>query len=192
MTPTSAPIYEPRSKLSGAYSDEKFYDNVQVNVEGEFLPAIQDRFDPAVGLEVPIITGVDLYGSPISVRSEGQTTIIIVLAHWCPHCRNEVRELASYFIENPVPEGIRILSLATSIDSSRANYPPHEWFANEGWPIPVIVDNSNSDIARAIGVSSFPFYVVIDSTGNVSLRIAGRIGVERLERLFAFISTKAY
>ena len=91
-----------------------------------------------------------------------------------------------------MPEGIRILSLATSIDSSRANYPPHEWFANEGWPIPVIVDNSNSDIARAIGVSSFPFYVVIDSTGNVSLRIAGRIGVERLERLFAFISTKAY
>ena len=95
-------------------------------------------------------------------------------------------------MENPIPEGIRVVSIATSINPTRANYPPHKWLENEGWDIPVIVDNSNSDIARAMGVSSFPFFVVIDSKGDVSLRIAGRLGIEALERLFELISTISY
>ena len=114
------------------------------------------------------------------------------LAHWCPHCRNEVRELASYFLDNPLPEGIRVVSIATSINPTRANYPPHKWFENEQWNIPVIVDNSDSDIARAMGVSSFPFFIVIDSNGDVSLRVAGRLGIDGLERIFELITTKSY
>jgi len=43
-----------------------------------------------------------------------------------------------------------------------------------------------------MGVSSFPFFIVIDSNGDVSLRVAGRLGVERLERIFELITTKSY
>ena len=91
-----------------------------------------------------------------------------------------------------MPEGIRVVSIATSINPTRANYPPHIWFENEQWNIPVIVDNSDSDIARAMGVSSFPFFIVIDSNGDVSLRVAGRLGIDSLERLFELITTKSY
>jgi len=161
-------------------------------VEGEFLPAMENRYDPAVGLAAPLIKGVDMAGNPIVLQEDAETTIVIVLAHWCPHCRNEVRELASYFLDNPLPEGIRVVTIATSINPTRANYPPHKWFENEQWNIPVIVDNSDSDIARAMGVSSFPFFIVIDSNGDVSLRVAGRLGIDSLERLFELITTKSY
>ena len=49
-------------------------------------------------------------------------------------------------------------------------------------------DNSESDIAYYYGVSSFPFFVVIDDSGIVILRIPGRLGVETLEQLLDAIS----
>jgi len=194
LLPTATPINLQATRIpqAGFYIDEEFYENVQVDVEGEFLPAMENRYDPAVGLAAPLIKGVDMAGNPVVLQEYAETTIVIVLAHWCPHCRNEVRELASYFLDNPLPEGIRVVSIATSINPTRANYPPHKWFENEQWNIPVIVDNSDSDIARAMGVSSFPFFIVIDSNGDVSLRIAGRLGIDSLERLFELITTKSY
>ena len=194
LIPTATPLSFQATRIpqAGSYIDEEFYENIQVDVEGEFLPAMENRFDPAVGLTAPLIKGVDLAGNPIVLQEDAETTIVIALAHWCPHCRNEVRELASYFLDNPLPEGIRVVSIATSINPTRANYPPHKWFENEQWNIPVIVDNSDSDIARAMGVSSFPFFIVIDSNGDVSLRVAGRLGIDGLERIFELITTKSY
>ena len=194
LIPTATPLSFQATRIpqAGSYIDEEFYENIQVDVEGEFLPAMENRFDHAVGLTAPLIKGVDLAGNPIVLQEDAETTIVIALAHWCPHCRNEVRELASYFLDNPLPEGIRVVSIATSINPTRANYPPHKWFENEQWNIPVIVDNSDSDIARAMGVSSFPFFIVIDSNGDVSLRVAGRLGIDGLERIFELITTKSY
>ena len=149
--------------------------------------------DNAVGVKVPYIEGTALDGDREIIFDDSditldQNTIVIILAHWCPHCRNEVRELSKYFNETEMPKNVRITSLATSIDASRANYPPHDWFEQEDWPIPVIVDTIESDIADSLGVNIFPFFVVIDEKGIVRLRLAGRIGIDGMERLISDLS----
>ena len=47
-------------------------------MEGKFLPVMDDRFDPAVGIVAPLIRGVDLAGNPITIDGAGETTFVIV------------------------------------------------------------------------------------------------------------------
>ena len=142
-------------------------------------------------MKVPYIEGTLLDGSKEIIFDDSnfgldsQSTVIIVLAHWCPYCRSEVRELSKYFIENEIPETIRMISLVTSVDPAGVNYPPHQWFDEEGWPIPVIVDTIESDIADYLGVNIFPSFVIIDENGIVTLRLAGRIGSEGFKSLIS-------
>ena len=188
-TPSPEPFFASSTKaVWNAYSDPEFYENVSVEVKGLPLPYVREKFDPAVGLKSPTVESVLLDGTPVFIGGEGPTTILMVLAHWCPHCRNEVRELTKHFSDEGLPETVRVMSLATAIDSSQANYPPHKWFENENWPVPVIVDNPDSVIADIFGVNSFPFFIVIDQAGDIALRIPGRMGVDTLERLIEALS----
>ena len=188
-TPSPVPSLASSTKaVWNAYSDPEFYESVLVEVKGLPLPYVREKFDPAVGLKSPTLESVLLDGTPVFIGGEGPTTILMVLAHWCPHCRNEVRELTKHFSDEGLPETVRVMSLATAIDSSRANYPPHKWLENENWPVPVIVDNPDSVIADIFGVNSFPFFIVIDQAGDIALRIPGRMGVDTLERLIEALS----
>ena len=45
------------------------------------------------------------------------------------------------------------------------------------------MDTSSSQIATALGVSSFPFFIVLNDKGEIALRIPGRLGVETLKKL---------
>ena len=180
---------------STPYNDPDFYQYVRATIGGNALPYGDDIMisDNAVGVKIPYIEGTALDGDREIIFDDSditlnQNTIVIILAHWCPHCRNEVRELSKYFNETEMPKNVRITSLATSIDASRTNYPPHDWFEQEDWPIPVIVDTIESDIADSLGVNIFPFFVVIDENGIVKLRLAGRIGTDAIEHLISDLS----
>ena len=181
--------------LSTPYNDPDFYQYVRAAIGGNALPYSDDIMisDNAIGMKVPYIEGTSLDGGREIIFDDSDTnlnqnTIVIVLAHWCPHCRNEVRELSKYFNETEIPRDVRITSLATSIDASRSNYPPHDWFEQEDWPIPVIIDTIESDIADSLGVNIFPFFVVIDENGIVRLRLAGRMGIDGMGRLISDLS----
>ena len=165
-------------------TDLDFYSDITVEIQGEPLSALREQFDSAIGASAPLVKAITLDGDEVYVGGEGYFNLIIVLAHWCPHCRNEVRELTDYLKEADIPGNLKIYSLATSIRSDRPNYPPHEWFESEKWPIPVIVDNEKSDISFHYGVSSYPFFILIDDKGKILSRKPGRIGVEGFQNLF--------
>ena len=173
------------SSNEGLYSkDSDFYSNVTVEIQGDALPPLRDQGDSAIGTKAPIIKGISLEGDEIYIGEEGYYNLIIVLAHWCPHCRNEVRELTNFFKEVDIPSNLKLISLATSIRSDRPNYPPHEWFEHEKWPLPVVVDTAQSEIAIHYGVTSYPFFILIDDKGNIQSRLPGRLGIEGFENLF--------
>ena len=165
--------------------DPDFYSNISVEIQGDALPPLGDRGDSAIGTKAPIIRGISLEGDEIYIGGEGYYSLIIVLAHWCPHCRNEVRELTKFLKDVEVPSNLKLISLATSIRSDRPNYPPHEWFEQEKWPLPVVVDTSQSEIAIHYGVTSYPFFILIDDKGNIQSRRPGRLGIEGFENLFS-------
>lgn len=150
-------------------------DNVAVELTGDPLPPYDPTaaVDPAVGMQAPEFSTVDFAGNPVSLTHDGTPRAILFLAHWCPHCQAEVPAMQAYINETGLPAGVELVSVATSTDPSRANYPPSDWLAREGWSPPVYVDDAASSIGRAYGLTAFPYYVFVDGDGTVVARISG-------------------
>ena len=129
--------------------------------------------DGSIGALAPEIRSTDFAGAPISIEHDGTPKLILFLAHWCEFCRREVPTLQSWINANGIPEGVELVSVATSNSEIRPNYPPSVWLEREGWTAPVLVDDEAGRIAQAYGLTSFPFYVAVNGSGEVQGRLAG-------------------
>jgi thiol-disulfide isomerase/thioredoxin len=138
--------------------------------------------DPAVGHPAPEVIGTDFSGKPVTIRADGRPKVVSFLAHWCPHCQEEVPLIQAWVNAGGVPAGVDLVSVVTSIEPSAPNYPPEAWLAREGWTVPVIVDPTNS-VAAAYGLNAFPFWVFIGPDGNVRARTTGELPIADLEAL---------
>lgn len=144
-----------------------------VTVRGDDLSLFAPGEDGAMGMTAPEVESVDFAGSPSDILHDGTPKMILFLAHWCPHCQREVPVLQNWINQNGVPEGVEFLSVVTSIDRARPNYPPDEWLQREGWTPRVVLDDTRSSISEAYGLSAFPYYVMIDGAGTVLQRFGG-------------------
>jgi len=148
-----------------------------VEVVGDLLPEYSDSAsDTAIGMTAPILTGKGFTGNTI-VTGPGAPTLLVFLAHWCPHCQREVPLLVQWNRDGLVPSGLDVIAITTSTDPTSPNFPPSEWLAREEFPAlwPVMTDSGEKTAATAMGVSGFPFFVLLDSSGKVALRISGEI-----------------
>lgn len=150
-----------------------------VTISGDALPAMTSGGDdPAVGVRIPTLTGTGIDGQPMTISPDDGPMAIVVLAHWCPHCQAELPRLVDWLEEQGAPEGVQVVALATGIDAARPNYPPSTWLEREGWTEPTLVDDAGSRALQALGVSSFPGFVLVDEDGRVVERRTGEIGGE--------------
>jgi cytochrome c biogenesis protein CcmG/thiol:disulfide interchange protein DsbE len=162
-----------------------------VAVSGNPLPQFTDTSDdPAVGMTLPTLEGNDQSGAPMTIAADGRPTMIMFVAHWCPHCQREVPVVQQWVDDSRLPEGVDLVSVSTAIDPSRPNYPPDEWLADEGWTAPVLVDADNS-AAAAVGLSAYPFFVAIDGDGNVVLRATGELTTDQLDSVASTLAQPA-
>ena len=145
-----------------------------VAVTGGALPLFNDPADDAaVGLPMPEVSSSDFSGFPASVTNDGVPKLIVFLAHWCSHCEREVPALQAWIDQNGIPDGVDMVSVATSISDIRPNYPPDAWLEREGWTPRVVVDDAAGSISSAFGLNAFPYYVLVDGSGTVVQRLAG-------------------
>jgi len=146
-----------------------------VTVSGDSLPAFggDPASDAAIGRDAPGLTGQDFEGNQVAITNDGRPKAILFLAHWCPHCQREVPVMQSYSDETGFPDSVDIYSVATSYSPTRPNWPPSTWLEREGWTFPTIVDDPESTAFQAFGQGGFPYYVVIDSNGQIALRVSG-------------------
>lgn len=165
--------------------------NVAVELAGDSLPPHDPTaaVDPAVGMQAPEFSAVDFAGNPMSFTHDGTPTAILFLAHWCPHCQAEVPVMQAYIDENGLPAGVELVSVVTSTDPSRPNYPPSTWLAREGWSAPVYVDDAASSIGRAYGLTAFPYYVFLDRDGTVVARVSGEQQPENVAAMMERLAT---
>lgn len=144
-------------------------------------PLASGGVDPTVGAAIPKIVGQGFDGSEVVLDpADGSPKVILFLAHWCPHCQDEVPPVQAWIDENGFPDGVDLYSVATSTSSSRENFPPAEWLEREGWSVPVLVDDEDQTVAAAFGLNAFPFWVFVDGEGRVLQRIAGSLDVATL------------
>jgi cytochrome oxidase Cu insertion factor (SCO1/SenC/PrrC family) len=151
-----------------------------VDTGGGALPALPDAGDdPAVGQAAPRVEGVDRDGGAVTLPATGRPTILVFLAHWCPHCQREVPLLQGWIDEGQLPGGVDVAAVATGFDPARPNYPASAWLDREGWTPPTVADADGS-AAAAYGLTSFPFWVAVDAGGTVVERRTGELTLQEV------------
>ena len=76
---------------------------------------------------------------------------------------------------------VKLYSILTSINSGQPNYPPDEWVKSEGWQFQSFTDNELSGVAQHFGIRGFPFWVLIDSNGDIVTRLSGSYTKDQFE-----------
>ena len=147
--------------------------------------------DPAVGQAMPTLTGTSLDGTPLTVPASGRPTLVLFVAHWCPHCQAEVPVVQDWVDEGRLPEGVDLVTVSTAVDARRGNHPPAEWLASEGWTAPVLADDAQSSGAEAAGLTAFPYFVAVDADGTVAARASGELTSTQLDQITAELTASA-
>lgn len=162
-----------------------------VTVTGDTLPPLDsDTADAALGTMAPVLTGKGFSGN-IVTTTPGTPTLIVLLAHWCPFCQQEVPKLVKWEKSGDVPPGVDVIGIVTATDAARPNYPPSAWLAREEFPAlwPVMVDDQQRTAGQAFGVSGYPFFVLLDADGKVVQRRSGAVPMEELTALLQTVTT---
>lgn len=158
-----------------------------VKVSGQALTAYpaagSGGADPAVGQTIPTVTGVTFDNSPVSIGPQDGPMVVLLLAHWCPHCQNEVPRVQQWLNSGGLPDGVKLVSVATSTSQTRPNYPPSAWLKRENWTPTVLVDDAKSTALQAFGMDSFPGFVFVDADGKVAARTTGELAIDQLEAI---------
>ncbi|MCW2955723.1 MAG: hypothetical protein JWO69_592 [Thermoleophilia bacterium] len=151
-----------------------------VAVDGEPLAEYDEGTDPAVGDAIPSIAGTSLDDEPMSIGGGSEPTVIVTVAHWCPHCQAEVPRIVDWAKGDgaAASEGVRIVGLSTSVTEGQPNFPPAEWLAREQWPFDTLVDDEAGSAASALGVKGFPFITFVRGDGTVSERYSGEMPID--------------
>lgn len=170
---------------------EEFVEGVgPVAVVGEPLPAYpEEGDDPAIGMTAPILIGETFDGEPITVDAtvDGPTWVVF-LAHWCPHCNDEIPVINQLRDEGRIPDGVNVVGVSTAFNPGRPNWPPGEWLDDMDWTFTAIPDGIDTQretyIAAAdFGIGGFPFSMLVDGDGTVTARWSGERPIDELESL---------
>lgn len=159
---------------------------VEVTVEGNNLPFLETgAADPAVGLTAPTVTGETLDGEELTIGPDGNAKIVMMLAHWCPHCQAEVPLVQSWVESGGLPEGVDLyaVTVLTNRLQDGDTWPPQKWLESEGWTSPTIKDDEQSSIVNAYGMVGTPTYLVLGPDNENLGRVSGEIGLGGLQTL---------
>jgi thiol-disulfide isomerase/thioredoxin len=155
---------------------------------GTPLPRFETMTD-AAGLIAPSIAASTIDGTRVQVLNDGTPRLYGFFAHWCPHCQREVPRTVAWLAQHDLPVGVELVAISTSVDPTLDNYPPSAWFEREGWPLPVLVDSETGTLAKAFGLSGFPFWVAVDAEGKVVARQSGELDSAQFEALLDAAAT---
>lgn len=167
-----------------ASSEQADASTAPVTITGDPLSPFADGDDPTVGQPAPEVSGTDFDGSEAAITADGRPKVIYFVAHWCPHCQEEVPAVQKLIDEGKQPEGLDIYAVSTSVDEGGGNFPPSKWLADEGFEPPVIRDDADGSAMAAFGGTSFPFTVYLDGENNVVARTAGQLPPDQIEKLW--------
>jgi thiol-disulfide isomerase/thioredoxin len=159
------------------------------------LPAFEDSSNDAAVLgemTLASISGPEYYSGAEAAfaPTDGTARVWLVWAHWCPYCQAELPDLSVWYPENAARfPNVELVTVTSAIDESKGN-PLYPYLDAEQFPFPVVVDESG-ELSQLFGTTAFPFWVVTDAEGTVVLRVAGAVGTDSIDQIFAQLETMA-
>jgi cytochrome c biogenesis protein CcmG/thiol:disulfide interchange protein DsbE len=181
---SSGGVLAPGETTRPTYGDD-VQENRPVEVTGDQLPGLDSTGadDVAIGTPIPVVEGATFDGNAVTVGGPTDgPTMYVFLAHWCPHCNDEIPELIELKSRDGLPEDMNVVAVSTAVDSSGPNYPPSEWIVEKEWPSewPVMADSVESMAFVANGGGGFPYLMIVDADGNLLARDSGTKSAEEL------------
>ncbi|WP_117000797.1 TlpA family protein disulfide reductase [Desertimonas flava] len=162
----------------------------------QFTQEIQAGDDPDTALcrQAPVLSGFDYAGDPITIDPAADgPTLIVFLAHWCPHCNAEVPVLNEWRDSGDIPDGLNVVGVSTGVQEDGEHYPPDEWLAEVDWTWPVLADGDiYSDEGddgvfttafRSYGATGFPTLAFVDANGLLRWRLSGEVPSSVIQQL---------
>ena len=122
----------------------------------------------------PSVVVADSSGTEISTDDllTGNTLVVSLWSTWCVPCRRELPQLQEFAAKHQNVSVVAV-NLGDKLDSVAA-------YADEiGLTMPVVID-SEGRISSALGVTSVPSTIVIDSHGKVIATHVGEITADEL------------
>jgi thiol-disulfide isomerase/thioredoxin len=141
--------------------------------------------DPAVGLVIADLAGFEYYDGQEAVfdLTDGRSRAIVVWAHWCPFCQDELPGLSEWVEANAADfPGFELISITTAIDETAPN-PLIPYLDDNQFPFPVLVDDDSS-LSAQMSVSACPFWLFTGPDGAVVGRLQGLTGMDTLANIF--------
>jgi thiol-disulfide isomerase/thioredoxin len=150
---------------------------------GLLAPLPESGADTETGKSVAVLKGYDLQGRPVTIdpAGEGKATMVVFLAHWCPHCNREIPVLNKWRESGEVPTGLRVIGITTGSKADQANWPPSKWMTAMKWPFEVMADSEAQEAAAAYGVAGYPFMAFVGANGKITARTSGEVPVEQIQ-----------
>ena len=122
----------------------------------------------------PSVSVIDSSGTEINTDDllTGNTLVVSLWSTWCVPCRRELPQLQEFAAEHHDVSVVAV-NLGDKLDSVAA-------YAQEiGLTMPVVIDTEGR-ISSALGVTSVPSTLVIDSSGKVIATHVGEITADEL------------
>lgn len=139
--------------------------------------------DQAIGCAAPIVDGQDFAGNPIRIGGPTtKPTVVVIAAHWCPHCNNEVPKVVDWVKAGGLADKVHVVILSTGVDSGGTNYPPATWLSSKmGWSGATMADSDKGEAGTALGISGFPSFLLLTAQGHVADRMSGEQPIATFE-----------
>ena len=126
------------------------------------------------------VSGTDFTEQPVTLEAGGEPPVVLFLAQ-VPPLPAGGPAMQSGSMGAVCRKGPRFYPLPLRRTRRFPNFPPAAWLEDEGWTPPVLVDDE-AGTALKLGLSAFPFWVFLDSEGNVAARAVGRSSRRRSVR----------
>jgi len=148
--------------------------NIEQPIDGVFTG--DPASDPARGKPAPIITT-----NQNVWPAEDKYTVMFSIAHWCPHCDDELPNIID--AAQSASDDVEVVLVSSAEDKTADNFPGDEWIRSKGWEGVVIDDTPTSAVLQSFGSNSFPFAMVVGPDGNVISRTVGSLDSATIEMM---------
>jgi peroxiredoxin len=102
--------------------------------------------------------------SSINFDNDGNAYVLCFFATWCKPCLQELSAIADEYEDWQEESNFKLIAI--SVDDSKSNARLKSLVNGKDWPFEVYSD-SNSDLKRALNVSSIPHAMIINNKNEV-------------------------
>lgn len=153
--------------------------NPTVTVAGDRLPPndisllpdpesnLSPNADKSIGALIPRLTGTSVIGEPLTIQP-GVPMTVAVVAHWSPESQQLIAQLTELAQVGGVPPQVAVYAISAAERPGGNNYPTSAWFAQEGFPFPVLVDDPQRSATIALSIDRFPTLFAVREDGTVA------------------------